>query len=50
MYTWAVHRRLSNEAVHNPDSPSPKSPPKPAGKSRGGDVSLNLSFLYPSCK
>ena len=38
MYTWALHRRLSNEAVHNPDSPSPKSLPKPAGKSRGGVV------------
>ena len=29
---------LSNETVHNPDSLPSKSLPKPAGKSRGGDV------------
>jgi len=38
MYTWALHRRLSNETVYNPDSLPSKSLPKPAGKSRGGDV------------
>jgi len=38
MYTWALHRRLSNETVHNPDSLPSKSLPKPAAKSRGGDV------------
>ena len=38
MYTWALHRRLSNEPVHNPDSLPSKSLLKPAGKSRGGEI------------
>jgi len=28
MYTWALHRRLSNETVHNPDSLPSKSLPQ----------------------